>query len=169
MRYFSLLIFSFFVIGSTACKSVKDTSEEKVLLKMDSVNKVASKIFLFKNKSMNIDSGNGYLSYKMENSEKTNVMQFVYERDMDQAVHDGGYREEVVFEVPNTISEQHYEDVGLQNTKMLFGRYCFCRGKTGLYKVIQGKLHVKSSKKETHFELQFKITEVPQVNEKISY
>lgn len=169
MRYFSLLVLSFLAISFTSCKSVKDTNQEKVLLKMDSVNKVATKIVLFKNKSLNVESANGSLSYTMENSTKTNVLQFIYEKDMDQAAHDGGYKEEVVFEVPNADSEMNYEDAGLQDTKMLFGRYCFCRGKTGLYLVKQGKLNVKSSKKETHFDLQFKITEVPQVTERISY
>jgi len=143
-------------------------SEEKTLLKIDSVKNTSQKIYLLKNKKLEVTLVNGSLSYQIVANDKTNVIQFVYEKDLDKVAYDGGYREEVVFEFPNAISEQNYTDEELQNTKMLFGRYCFCRGKTGLYKVREGKLHIISSKKATHFELQFKINEVPQVIYEIS-
>ncbi|MCF6131728.1 hypothetical protein [Flavobacterium wongokense] len=112
---------------------------------------------------------NGSLSYKMETNPKTSVLLFVYEKDMDKVAYDGGYKEEVVFEIPNDVAEQNYTDSELQNTKMLFGRYCFCRGKNGLFKIEKGKLHLASTKKGPHFELQFKIDEVPQVTTEINY
>lgn len=168
MRLYSFLILSFLLINLASCKSTQKVSEEKTLLKKDSIKNTAKKIYLFKNKRLEISESNGSLSYIMAASETTNVIQFVYEKDMDQAAHDGGYREEVVFETPTT-AEQNYKDAELQNTKMLFGRYCFCRGKTGLYKVKEGNLHVNATKKDTHFELQFKITEVPQVTTEINY
>ena len=94
---------------------------------------------------------------------------FVYAINQDQIAYDGGYKEEIIFEVPNDTDEKNYTNKELQNTKMLFGRYCFCRGKNGVFKVKQGKIHIKSSKKEIHFELQFKINEVPQVTENIEF
>ena len=122
-----------------------------------------------KNKKLEVLTTNGSLSYTIVNNNSTNVLQFVYEKDMDQVAYDGGYREEVIFEIPNNSANQNYTDELLQNTKMLFGRYCNCRGQMGLFKVNQGKLHASSSKANTHFELQFKINEVPQVNTEISY
>jgi hypothetical protein len=177
MRLLYLILYSFLLINLSACKCARKTSEgnvqtkteEKILLKVDSLKNTSRKIYLHKNKKLDISELNGSLIYKIEYSEKTSVIQFVYERDMDKVAYDGGYREEVVFEVPNDVPIQDYKDAGLQETKMLFGRYCFCRGKTGLYKVRQGKLHVVSSKKEIHFELEFKIIEVPQETEKIAY
>ena len=118
---------------------------------------------------MEIGSFNGSLTYKIENNNSTSVLQFVYEKNIDQVAYDGGYREEVVFEILNNSTNQNYSDKMLQNTKMLFGRYCNCRGKNGLFKVNQGKLHITSSKKEVRFKLQFKINEVPQVTEEIEY
>ena len=169
MRYSILILFCILLSNLSSCKTTQKVSEEKTLLKVDSVKNTSKKLYLFKNKKLEIIEINGSLTYKIKDDEKTNVLQFVYERDMDQAAYDGGYKEEVVFEVSNNISEQNYSDTELQNTKMLFGRYCFCRGKTGLYKVKEGKLHIKTSKKETHFELQFKINEVPQVVNEIRY
>lgn len=169
MRFFSLLIFSFLLLNLSACKSHQKINGKKTLLKIDSIKNTAKKIYLLKNKKLDILETNGSLEYKIVDSENTNVLQFSYEKDMDKVAVDGGYREEIVFEIPNTVTEQNYSDKELQNTKMLFGRYCFCRGATGLYKVNQGKLHVDLSKKEIHFELQFKITEVPQVINEVSY
>lgn len=169
MRIFSVIVFSFLLLNLSSCKSQQKATEEKTTLKVDSTKSVAKKLFLFKNKKLEVSESNGSLTYSLEPSEKTNVLQFVYEKDMDKAAFDGGYREEVVFEVPNDVPEQNYSDAELQATKMLFGRYCFCRGKTGLYKVNQGKLKVKTSSKVVHFELQFKINEVPQVTTEVSY
>lgn len=177
MRFFGIIAFSFLLLNLCACKSaqkasetnIQTKSEEKILLKVDSLKNISKKLYLLKNKKLELSDTNGSINYKIVDSEKTDVLQFVYEKDMDKVAYDGGYKEEVVFEIPSNIPEQNYTDAELQNTKMLFGRYCFCRGKTGLYKVNQGKLHITSSKKETHFELQFKINEVPQVINEVIY
>lgn len=169
MRISIVLIISLLLLNLSACKSTQIASEEKILLKVDSVKNTSQKIYLLRNKKLEVTHVNGSLSYQIVANEKTNVIQFFYEKDMDQAAYDGGYREEVIFEVPNDTAEINYTDEELQNTKMLFGRYCFCRGQTGLYKVKEGKLHIKTTKKESHFELQFKINEVPQITNEISF
>jgi len=153
----------------SSCKTSKKMNEEKTLLKFDTIDKSSKKIYLLKNKKLEIVSFNGSLTYKIENNNSTSVLHFVYEKNIDQVAYDGGYREEVVFEIPNKSANQNYTDKMLQNTKMLFGRYCNCRGKNGLFKVNQGKLHITSSKKEVRFKLRFKINEVPQVTEEIEY
>jgi hypothetical protein len=175
MRFDTMILFSL-LLSLSACKAQKtsegktrEKAQERIVLKIDSTKNTARKVYLFKNKKLEISEVNGSLAYKMGPSENTSVIQFVYEKDMDKVAYDGGYKEEVVFEIPNDVSGRNYKDTELQQTKMLFGRYCFCRGKTGLYKVKNGTLHITSSKKEPRFELQFKITEVPQETEKIVY
>jgi hypothetical protein len=167
MRFLGIILLSFLWLNFSSCSSAQKASEEKTLLKMDSLKNTAKKLYLFRNKKLEIASFNGGITYKMVDNEKTSVVRFSYEKDMDKVAFDGGYREEIIFEVPNTVSEQNYTDAQLQDTKMLFGRYCFCRGQTGLYKVNQGRLHLTLSKKEIHFELQFKMTEVPQITTEI--
>lgn len=176
MRFLSFILFSVLSLNLSSCKSQKasqdsalNKGEEKVTLRIDSTKNVAKKLFLLKNKKLELSQSNGSLSYKIVENSNTNVLQFFYEKDLDQMAHDGGYREEVVFEIPNAVTEQNYKDGELQNTKMLFGRYCFCRGKTGLYTVRKGTLHVDASKQEIHFELQFKIDEVPQVTTQVIF
>jgi hypothetical protein len=122
-----------------------------------------------KNKKLELVENNGYLPYTSDDNEKTSVLRYVYAINQDQVAQDGGYREEIFFEIPNDVIDVKYTDEELQETKILFGRYCFCEGKSRLYCVKFGILHVKSSEDKTHFELDFKITEVPQVTEKIRY
>lgn len=176
MRLLQIITLCFLLLNLSACVSAQKSkqnalakTEEKVLVKVDSTKGVARKIFIHKNKKLDVFERNGALAYTIAPNEQTTVIRFSYEKDMDKVAYDGGYREEVVFEVPNTTGEHHYEDVELQNLKMLFGRYCFCRGKTGLYKVKKGKLHVTSAEKGLHFELEFKIDEVPQVVTEVKY
>lgn len=169
MRNPGFIILAFILLNFTGCSTAQKTGGEKTLLKIDSTKTVSQKIYLFKNKKLEVSQTGGSLTYTMVDNDKTNVIQFSYEKDLDKMAYDGGYREEVVFEFPNDTAQQNYADAELNNTKMLFGRYCFCRGYTGLYKVNQGKLHLAVSKKQTHFELQFKVTEVPQVTTEIKY
>ena len=51
---------------------------------------------------------------------------------------------------------------------MLFGRYCFCRGQTGLYRVKKGNLQIVSLNDNIHFNLDFTIDEVPQIIKNIA-
>ena len=144
-------------------------TEEKTLLKLDSLKNGFKKLTLLRNKKLEISSLNGSLTYVIKDNSSTNVIVFDYAINQDQVAYDGGYREEIVFEVPNDEAERSYLNEELENANMLFGRYCNCRGQNGLFKVSQGKLHINSSKTETHFELQFKINEVPQVIDNIIY
>jgi len=169
MRIFYFMVLSFLLLNFSSCKSQQKPKEENALLKVDSLKSTVRKFYLFKNKKLQVSEVNGSLTYDMADDVKTDVLKFSYEKDMDKAAFDGGYREEVVFEIPNNVSQQDFIDGELQNTKMLFGRYCFCRGQTGLYKVVSGKLHFRQSRNGIHFQLQFKINEVPQVTQEIVY
>ena len=169
MRFFKTSVLCCLFLGLSFCKTATMLSQEKTLLKVDSLPNGSKKLHFFKNKKLEVVNNNGSLSYTMVPSHSTNVIQYVYAINQEQVAYDGGYREEILFEIPAGTLEQTYTNKNLQNTKMLFGRYCFCRGKTGLYKVMEGKLHLKASKKKTRFKLQFKINEVPQVTTEISY
>lgn len=169
MRFLGTIIFSFLLLNFASCQTAKKASQEKALIKVDSTKNTSRRMFLFKNKKLEVSENNGSLSYVMVDDPKSNVIQVSYEKDMDKVAYDGGYREEVVFEFPNNVDEQNYADATLQNTKMLFGRYCFCRGKTGLYRVMEGELRLTAVKKDPRFSLKFKINEVPQVLNEVSY
>jgi hypothetical protein len=51
---------------------------------------------------------------------------------------------------------------------MLFGKHCFCRGQTGIYKIKKGKLNLKREEKTTSFNLKFEIQNIDHTIKNIS-
>lgn len=121
-------------------------------------------IEIIKNKGLivkNDSFGNAY--YELEDSDAKNVILYVFEKNKDENIPDSGYKEEVIFEIDAKNAELNLTGTSLQQTKMLFGRFCFCRGATGYYKVNEGTLALKTEKGQIQFDLTFKINEVPQI------
>ena len=79
-------------------------------------------------------------------------------------LQDAGYREEIIFELDN-FDPIKLGSSSLQKTKMLFGRFCFCRGQTGYYKVTEGTFEIANQ----IATLQFKVSEVPQITNEIRF
>ena len=95
-------------------------------------------------------------------------MRYTFEKDKDSTLQDSGYREEIIFEINTNVSELNLSEKKLQETKMLFGRFCYCKGATGYYKIENGTLLLKKEKDNIVLDLNFKITEVPQIVTKIN-
>jgi hypothetical protein len=124
---------------------------------------------LHKNKSMSVKTDEwGNRSYALEESTEKSVIQFNYVRTVKGNIQDAGYREEIAFEINNGNYNLSQSGAALQNTKMLFGRFCFCKGQTGYYNVIDGKLTISGSKEKTAI-INFKVAEVPQIINGITF
>ena len=93
---------------------------------------------------------------------------FEYSRNVPEGLQDGSYREEVVFEVNNSISSVHLQNIELGQLKMLYGRHCFCKGYAGYFFIKEGNLIMSQKNGVVGFDLDFKIKEVPQVITKIT-
>ncbi|WP_313804776.1 hypothetical protein [Flavobacterium sp.] len=107
--------------------------------------------------------GIGKLRYELIDNFNTSVVVFEYKRDVPEGVQDGSYREMVIFEINNTSTALKLTNSELKTTKMLFGRFCYCKGYTGLYFVKEGTFDLVKSNDVLDFNLQFTITEVPQI------
>ena len=99
----------------------------------------------------------------MDESTTASVITKKYTRNAIKGIQDAQYREEILFEISNSDSDLSLSDLDLQKTKMLFGRFCYCPGQTGYYKVTAGKLTLKQKNKLTAFDLDFKVPQVPQI------
>lgn len=118
---------------------------------------------VLKNKSINVTSDEiGAVYYKTEDNVSTSTVIYKYQRNVPKGLQDADYREEIVFEIPNSKSPITKTNLELQSTKMLYGRFCFCRGQTGFYKVNKGNLELENKNNQIHFKLDFEVTEVPQ-------
>ena len=126
-------------------------------------------IQLFKNKSLVVktdDFGSTY--YQMIENIDTSVIQYQYDRTVEDGLQDGQHREEILFEINNSTTALKLQDADLQKTKMLFGRHCFCKGQAGYFKIEEGTLFLENKNKVISFELDFKTDKVPQLFEKVT-
>lgn len=119
---------------------------------------------LLKNKSLNVKTDEfGATYYQLSDNKQASVILYQYKRNVKKGLQDGNYTEEIIFEINNDDAKMTLTDADLQKTKMLFSRLCFCRGQTGYYKVTHGILKLEQKNKEVHFNLNFAITQVPQI------
>jgi len=106
----------------------------------------------------------GHNYYEKEYDPVKRVIKYSYSRKVKGDIQDASYREEVVFELDH-FENQKYIDSDIKLTKMLFGRFCFCKGQTGNYEVKKGKLTIQDQK----VTLDVEISEVPQIIKNISF
>lgn len=157
-----------------ACKCPKDTLANSLndSTKIENTQKMNVKncpengtcsVEIFRNQSLEIktDEFGGIYYNKIDNPE-TSVILYKYDKNVPKGLHDGNYSEQIVFEINNLDKNLSLSNLDLQKTKMLFGRFCFCRGQTGNYKVEIGNLKLNQTENEVQFDLDFKITKVPQ-------
>jgi len=159
---FSLLLF--------ACSAQKQGVVDSVSLTSECPKNAKCTIELIKNKGITLkkdDFGRDY--YELSESAATNVIKYEFSRIVKGDIQDGGYREEVIFEIEQNPDAIVLTDTSLQNIKMLYGRFCFCKGQTGYYKVGQGALHINGTKTERAGLLEFEISEVPQVTKSFAF
>lgn len=123
---------------------------------------------LLKNKRLVIKKDSlGDLYYEIEDSKDTDVVRYNYHRRNENQYADGTYREELTFEIKSEDLNLNLTGKHLQETKMVFGRFCYCKGETGYYKVEKGTLVLKRQNKKGNLHIEFKIAQVPQVVSKI--
>jgi hypothetical protein len=168
------ILVTIFLIASCKCKKdvinqVSEIDSTQVVLnnKMTLSNcpeNGTCTIEIFKNQSLDIKSDEfGGIYYDKAENPDTSIILYSYNKNIKEGIHDGGYREDVVFEIKNSDKEISLSNENLQNTKMLFGRFCFCRGQTGNYKVTDGNLKLSNKKGEIQIDLNYNITKVPQL------
>ena len=164
-----LIILILTTIFSCAAKKHNQTATSVELLSGCSKNGTCT-IKLMKNKRMLVTQDEfGSTQYSTEPNAEKDIIVFNYSKTVKGNLQDASYREEIIFEIGNNLSEFNLSDAALQNTKMLFGRFCYCKGQTGYYKVNKGKLSVTEDSKHNIITVDFVISEVPQVIQQISF
>jgi len=84
--------------------------------------------------------GIGKVYYELEENPDKSVFRYTYDVIVkDPNLQDAGYREEILFEMDFSISGEQ-----LQNHKVLFGVFCFCRH-AGSYEVKEGSVIKKGN------------------------
>ncbi|WP_162126611.1 hypothetical protein [Flavobacterium phycosphaerae] len=157
----SILILSLGICLSSCCSQKKATNGN-IILKTTLFKNGNETLSLLKNKSIDTTTKNNSLAYELKTNTTTDVIQYSYEIDMDQAAYDGGLREELLFEIPQGDFEFNLTNNELQKTKMLFGRYCYCRGQNGVFKITNGSLNISRQSGKVTLAINFHQDSVPQ-------
>lgn len=105
----------------------------------------------------------GGMYYDIKDQEGTTVIHYQYNRTTDANLQDGHYREDIIFEIKNSAKTLNLTDSELQQTKLIFGRHCFCKGQAGYFKVDKGNLKLTSNKDEVNFNLSLICEKIPQI------
>ena len=157
-----------FLLLLSACNAQKTAGEDKIVLKTTPFKNGKETLYLLKNKTLDTATVNGSFTYQVKDNAATDVVQYTYEKDMDKVAVDGGLREELLFEIPKGNFDLSLANTDLQKTKMLFGRYCYCRGQNGIFTITDGHLTVTRQNDELVVTLDFHQKHIPQAFEKIS-
>lgn len=76
----------------------------------------------------------GALEYTLAEDANKSVAHFNYVRKVKGNLQDAGYREELLIELDNAWLKSN-SSANAENSKLIFGRFCFCKGQTGYYDV----------------------------------
>ena len=159
------IILFLFVLFS-ACKPVKNLPLEKTIAQkaVYCPQNGNCTIELIPNKSLHFKKdGIGILYPVITKGEKT-ILKYTYTRNSIPNTQDGSYVEIIYAELDPNITELSLTSKTLQQAKLYFGRFCYCKGATGFYPINNGIFKIKKEAKNNFsIHLDFKITAVPQV------
>lgn len=123
---------------------------------------------VIKNQTITYNYSNLSKFYPSFSTGKSHIFKFEYKRNSSPNIQDSSYREEVFIELD--VNNLETETVGFKGQKILFARWCYCKGQTGYYKVENGQLSVKKINQNTYqLRFNFKIDQVPQVITEINH
>ena len=169
MKYSIQLLNTIFFLSlltlSISCGSAK--CNDKLIVK-DCPPDGKCSVTIHKNKSLFVKTDDlGKLLYELQDNANKDIAVYTYDRTPPKDVMDGSYREEVIVELDKG-QQTIVLSGGLSKsgTKVLFGRFCYCKGFTGYYKIASGNL---TALDESVYSVDFKVTEVPQILEKIQF
>ena len=92
------------------------------------------------------------------------VLTFEYKRNDIPNTADGHYSEQLILELDPNNLDITLTGKTLQNVKLLFARFCYCKGQTGYYRINNGTLKVEKLDNEAYFiSISFSQDAVPQI------
>lgn len=96
------------------------------------------------NKTMIVKTdGIGATYFELEDFNGTTVYHYTYNQKTDKQYQDAGYKEEIIFELASDVTDLKLSNEELQKAKMIFGVWCYCKGKAGNYKLTKGNFSKK--------------------------
>lgn len=158
-------IIALFLFGLLfSCNAQKNASTTMAKISSECPSDGTCEVEILKNKQLILHYDDlGGMYYDIKDQEGTTVIHYQYNKTTQANLQDGHYREDIIFEIKNSANKLELTDSELQQTKLIFGRHCFCKGQTGYFKIEKGSLNLSSKKDEIHFDLSLENEKVPQI------
>lgn len=97
------------------------------------------------------------------------VLKFEYQRRELANTEDSSYREVIYLQLNPESPEVDLQSQNLKNASLVFGRFCFCRGQSGWFRISSGNLKITKIQTNTYrIQLEFLMDEVPQIIQSIN-
>lgn len=135
--------------ASCKCKTValEQTQNHTITMLNDCYPNAKCSVDVFKDSALVIEKDEiGKLFYTLVSKKGSTVYQYQMTENKDEKYMDGGYREEIIFELPSNFKNGTISGKEILETKPLFGVFCYCKGKAGYYLINEGKI-TKSGEK----------------------
>ena len=161
-----ITIISVLILFATFC-----TPKNAVLVTNSSCPKDGNcTVEVLKNKKLLVKTDDtDAIYFDIINDKNCSVVKYTYNRKVEKDLQDASYSEEIIFEVKNDAKNWRFINQNMQNTKLLFGRHCYCKGQAGYFKINAGTITSKSIKDKIQYTVDFKAEKVPQILTKISF
>ena len=162
MKY--LIAFLFCII--TSCNSQQKASIEanKMIVETKCPEDGLCTFEVLTKKLLDIKKGSLGEIYPKISDGKMIVFKFDYKKKEITDVMDSSYNEIIHLEVDPDNPEVNLKDSELEKVKLIFARFCYCKGQTGYYKIKEGNLSIKKTSNDNYnLILNFKTNEVPQI------
>jgi len=158
------IILGLLILVSSCASKKEKASDNFNKVELESVCPEDGKcsIAILENKIVELNTDEfGKLFYTLKEDNTKNILIYKYNRDVPQGLKDGNYREEIIIEIDKKS--------GLPtNSKTIYGRFCYCKGFTGYYKILE-EIEFKLKEDKVFYELQFKIKQVPQIISSLNF
>lgn len=163
-------ILALFLFGLLfSCNAQKNVSLTMSKLSSECPKDGTCEIEILKDKQLILHKDDlGGMYYDIKDQEGTTVIHYQYNKTTEPNLQDGHYREDIIFEIKNSDKSLTLTDTELQETKLLFGRHCFCKGQTGYFKIQKGTLTLTNTR-SLQFKIDFECDKVPQIIKEIRF
>lgn len=137
-KIFLLLLIIGFV---SSCKCTKNTLDNTKTAQMDCPNNAECATETLKDSALVIvaDVTNKPF-YTLVEQKGVTVYRYKMNENKDPQYQDGGYSEEIIFELPSDFKDGTISGKEILKTNALFGVFCYCKEKAGYYKINEGSL-----------------------------
>lgn len=164
-----LFIYILLALSLLNCKSKKSFSHAEINKKNQIFNldncaaDAKCSIEIIQNSNLLIEQDEDQNSYiNLEKGDGT-IIKYEFKRNEPPNTADAYYSELIYFQIDNNNKQLFLTNNALQDVKMMYGRFCYCKGTSGYFKVTKGRLKLSRIDNEISIDLHFKVGKIPQL------